>query len=197
MIGFYNLWLILIGIGIFSWIVMEIADKLRGARIENKEDHRNVKISVVSGLSLLVFLIVTMYTPIVIGILFWIGCFLIILAGIIYVLSIMAFIKAKKGLTIVGIYKVSRNPMYVAMFLIFTGFVLMTWQFSLARGILMTIITTFNIIVLHWMVLGEEHFLSKKHRKTYNEYMNRTPRYIGIPKSKKEVVKYESCNNCF
>ena len=197
MIGFYNLWLILVGIGIFAWIVMEIADKLRGARIENKEDHRNVKISVVSGLSLLVFLIVTMYTPIVIGTLFWIGCFLIILVGIIYVLAIIAFVKAKKGLTTIGIYKMSRNPMYIAMFLLFIAFILMAWNASSIMGILTLIIALFNMIVIHWMVLREEHFLSKKYRKTYNEYMNRTPRYIGIPKSKKEVIKYESCNNCF
>jgi len=30
MLGFYNLWLILVIIGAFAWIVMEIADKLRG-----------------------------------------------------------------------------------------------------------------------------------------------------------------------
>lgn len=197
MVGFYNLWLILVIIGAFAWIVMEIADKLRGARIENKEDHRNVKISVVSGLSLLVFLIVTMYTPIVIGTLFWIGCFLIILVGIIYVLAIIAFVKAKKGLTTIGIYKMSRNPMYIAMFLLFIAFILMAWNASSIVGILTLIIALFNMIVIHWMVLGEEHFLSKKYRKTYNEYMNGTPRYIGIPKSEKDVIKYESCNNCF
>jgi protein-S-isoprenylcysteine O-methyltransferase Ste14 len=137
------------------------------------------------------------YTPIVIGTLFWIGCFLIILVGIIYVLAIIAFVKAKKGLTTIGIYKMSRNPMYIAMFLLFIAFILMAWNASLIMGILTLIIALFNLIVIHWMVLGEEHFLSKKYRKTYNEYMNRTPRYIGIPKSKKEVIKYESCNNCF
>ena len=63
MIGFYNLWLIIAGIVIFAWIWMEIADKLRGVRIENKEDHRNVKVSIISGLPLLAFLMVMGMEP--------------------------------------------------------------------------------------------------------------------------------------
>ena len=187
MIGFYNLWLIIVGIVIFAWILMEIADKLRGVRIENKEDHRNVKVSIINGLPLLAFLMVTIFTPIVTGTLFWIGCILLIISGIVYVLSIMAFVKAKKGLTIIGIYKISRNPQYVAMFLIFIGFIFMAWQFSLARGILMIIIAIFNIIVFHWMVLGEERFLSKKYGDVYREYIGRTSRYLGIRKKEGQL----------
>lgn len=164
---------------------MEIADKLRGARIENKEDHRNVKISVVSGLSLLVFLIVTVYTPIVIGTLFWIGCFLIILVGIIYVLAIIAFVKSKKGLTTIGIYKMSRNPMYIAMFLLFIAFILMAWNASSIMGILTLIIALFNMIVIHWMVLGEEHFLENKYKKQYLKYKQNVPRYLLFKKRQK------------
>jgi len=180
MLGFYNLWLILVIIGAFAWIVMEIADKLRGVRIENKEDHRNIRVTIVSIIPLLLFFGITVFTPIVTGALFWIGCILIIVSGIVYILSILAFVKPKRGLTTIGIYKVSRNPMYIAMFLIFIGFVLMAWQFSLARGILMITITIFNIIATHWMVLGEERFLSKKYGDAYREYMNKVPRYIGI-----------------
>jgi protein-S-isoprenylcysteine O-methyltransferase Ste14 len=32
------------------------------------------------------------------------------------------------------------------------------------------------------MVLGEERFLTKKYGEAYHEYMNRTARYMGIPK---------------
>ena len=44
---------------------------------------------------------------------------------------------------------------------------------------------------------AEEYFLLERYGDTYREYLNKVSRYIGIPKSKKEVIKYESCNNCF
>jgi len=178
MIGLYNLWLIFVGIGIFAGIVMTIGDKLRGVKIENKEDHANAKVTIVSMFPLLAFLGVTIFTPIVTGTLFWVGCVLIVLTGIIYILSIMAFVKAKKGLTTIGIYKISRNPMYIAMFLIFIGFILMAWQFSLEMGILMIIVTILNITATHWMVLGEESFLENKYKKQYIGYKQSVHRYL-------------------
>jgi len=178
MIGLYNLWLINVGIWIFAWIVMEIADKLRGLRIENKEDHRNIKIAITGMVPFLLFFGITIFTPIVIGNLFWVGCVLIVLAGIIYILSTMAFVKAKKGLTTIGIYKISRNPMYVAMFLILVAFTLMVWTADSIMGILTGIIALLNTITTHWMVLGEERFLKSKYGEQYLRYKQSVPRYL-------------------
>jgi protein-S-isoprenylcysteine O-methyltransferase Ste14 len=177
-----NLCIIFAIVGAFMWSLMVIGDKLRGVKIENPEDHRNPKIIIVSSFPLLAFFGVSNFTPIVIGTLFWIGCVLIIIAGIIYVLSIAAFVKAQKGLTTIGIYQVSRNPMYITMFLIFIAFTLMAWQAEPLMGILSVFITLLSIFSIHWMVLGEERFLTKKYGEAYNEYMNRTARYMGIPK---------------
>jgi protein-S-isoprenylcysteine O-methyltransferase Ste14 len=41
------------------------------------------------------------------------------------------------------------------------------------------------IIIWHIAVKAEERFLLEKYGDTYREYMNRTPRWIGIPKSEK------------
>ncbi len=173
---------ILLIIGIFAFAGMGIGDKLRGVKIENKEDHHNPKVITVSGIPLLAFLGVSIFTPIVKGTILWIGIFIIILSAIIYILSIVAFVKVKKGLNTIGIYKFSRNPMYVVMFLIFIAFILMAFDYSEKTGILMTIVTLINVIVIHWMVLGEEKFLSKKYGDIYREYRNKTPRYIRMGK---------------
>jgi len=180
--GFYNLWLILAIVGAFAWSLMVIGDKLRGVKIENPEDHHNPKIIIVSSVPLLAFLGVSIFTPIVTGTLFWIGCVLLIIAGIIYVFSIVAFVKAQKGLTTIGIYQVSRNPMYIAMFLIFIALTLMAWQAEPLMGIVTAFITLLSVLFIHWMVLGEERFLIKKYGEAYHEYMNRTARYMGIAK---------------
>ncbi len=189
MLGFYNLWLILAVVGVFACVVMTIGDKLRGVKIENKEDHLNTKANIVSMFPLLALFGVSLFTPIVVSILFWTGCALIILAGIIYVLSIMAFVRARNGLTTLGIYKISRNPMYVAMFLVFIAFALMAWAASPAMGILTAVIALSNIGVVHWMVLEEEHFLNKEYGDSYREYMNKVPRYVGVSKGEQNETE--------
>lgn len=183
-VGFYNLWRILLIVIVFAGVLMLIGNKLRGMKIENPEDHYNPKVNTVGSLPLLVLLVISIFTPIIMGALFWTGCVLIAIAGIIYVLTIIAFIKARKGLTTIGVYQISRNPMYIAWFLVFIAFTLLAWQADLIMGISTAFITLLNIFVIHWMVLGEERFLSKKYGDAYREYMNRTPRYVGIPKKK-------------
>ena len=183
-VGFYNLWRILLIVIVFAGVLMLIGNKLRGMKIENPEDHYNPKVNTVGSLPLLVLLVISIFTPIIMGTLFWTGCVLIAIAGIIYVLTIIAFIKARKGLTTIGVYQISRNPMYIAWFLVFIAFTLLAWQADLIMGISTAFITLLNIFVIHWMVLGEERFLSKKYGDAYREYMNRTPRYVGIPKKK-------------
>jgi protein-S-isoprenylcysteine O-methyltransferase Ste14 len=68
------------------------------------------------------------------------------------------------------------------MFLIFIAFTFMAWQAEPLMGILTAFITLLSVLFIHWMVLGEERFLIKKYGEAYHEYMNRTARYMGIPK---------------
>lgn len=75
-----------------------------------------------------------------------------------------------------GVYRISRNPIYLGMFfmLIGTGIACASWVFVL--------LATISIILLHFFVASEERFCLKKYGREYEEYMNRTPRWIGIPK---------------
>ena len=183
-VGFYNLWLIFVTIKVLTWLLMVIGDKLRGVKIVNPEDHKNPKVSIVGYLPLLAFLVVSVFTPIVAGNLFWAGCVLLVIVGTIYVLAIVAFVKCQKGLNTLGIYQVSRNPMYVAMFLFFIAFTLMAWQAETIMGIFGVFITLASVFVIQWMVLGEERFLIKKYGDAYRKYINETARYAGMPKKK-------------
>ncbi len=76
-----------------------------------------------------------------------------------------------------GIYHYSRHPMYLATFLIFLGTSIATasWVFFLL-GIA-------NIFWMRTELLVEERYCLKRYSDTYSEYMNGTPRWIGIPKS--------------
>ena len=77
-----------------------------------------------------------------------------------------------------GVYAVSRNPMYFSMFLIFVGISLacVSWFFLL--------LTMIWMILADIGVVAEERLCLEMYGDSYREYMKRTPRWIGIPKSK-------------
>jgi protein-S-isoprenylcysteine O-methyltransferase Ste14 len=76
-----------------------------------------------------------------------------------------------------GVYRFSRHPAYFGGFLFYLGIGIAcaSWVFLL--------------LAVAWIVLwqiavpGEERSLLKKYGYAYRKYMNRTPRWIGIPKS--------------
>ena len=76
-----------------------------------------------------------------------------------------------------GLYHYSRNPMYIttALFLIGVSIASASWLFLL----LSIIFTIFNSL----RTIHEERFCLEKYGNAYREYMNRTPRWIRIPKS--------------
>jgi protein-S-isoprenylcysteine O-methyltransferase Ste14 len=78
-----------------------------------------------------------------------------------------------------GVYGILRHPMYFGGFLEYVGIGIAcaSWIFILCASIW---IITWNI-----GVRDEERILIKKYRNAYQEYMNRTPRWIGILKLRK------------
>ncbi len=79
-----------------------------------------------------------------------------------------------------GIYRISRHPMYFFGFLIYGGIGIASasWLYLLLAAA--------YIIFNNISVRVEERVCLKKYGDAYREYMNRTPRWIGIPKSEKK-----------
>jgi len=76
-----------------------------------------------------------------------------------------------------GLYRYSRHPMTLAGYLIFigAGIASASWVFLLFSIV--------YIILSAIPTIAEERFCLEKFGTVYHEYMNRTPRWIGIPKS--------------
>jgi protein-S-isoprenylcysteine O-methyltransferase Ste14 len=79
-----------------------------------------------------------------------------------------------------GIYSISRHPMDFGnvVVIVGTGIACASWVLPLL-GIVG--ITLMNMSAVH-----EERVCLQKFGNAYREYMNRTPRWIGIPKSRNE-----------
>ena len=76
-----------------------------------------------------------------------------------------------------GLYRYSRHPMYVTAFIFFLGVSIATasWVFLLFTILLITASFCFAPL--------EEQSCLEKYGDAYREYMNKTSRYIRIPKS--------------
>ena len=106
---------------------------------------------------------------------------LIGLVGIILVLVDWAITPAGQPVTR-GIYRYSRHPMYVTMVLLLLGVSIasVSWVF-----LLFTIITVVGVTRPFSVKIEEAQCLGH-YGKAYREYMNRTARWIGMPKSEKK-----------
>lgn len=71
-----------------------------------------------------------------------------------------------------GIYRFSRNPMYLGVHLVTLTAILITLKWWVALPGL------FSIAVYHLIVLGEEKFLEQRFGKDYLDYKQQTRRYI-------------------
>jgi protein-S-isoprenylcysteine O-methyltransferase Ste14 len=74
-----------------------------------------------------------------------------------------------------GIYRFSRHPMYLSMIFVYLGVSIAaaSWLF-----LFITIITFF---LQQYQARKEELYCCNKFGRPYIEYMNRTPRWIGMP----------------
>ncbi len=131
--------------------------------------------------TLFVSLIYCVFLPLELGTAWFCAGLFIYLLGMIF--TVMAIINSEttsvdKPVT-KWVYRVSRNPQFLGVFLAFIGIgvACASWFFLL--------LTTIMIILYDITVVSEERWCLEKYGDAYREYMNRTPRWIGIPKSEK------------
>lgn len=109
---------------------------------------------------------------------FFIGLLIYLLGVIIGILAWFDFYTtAVDKLVTKGIYRFSRNPMYLCIVLIYTGTGIscVSWLFL--------VLTIIFAILSHVLVITEEKYCLKRYGKDYRKYLNRIPRWIGLPKN--------------
>jgi len=83
-----------------------------------------------------------------------------------------------------GIYYWSRNPQFLGLYFALLGISL------LGRSGFAFLLTVIAIIYCHYyIVIMEEPYLERVFGEDYIVYKSRTPRYIGMPKSKENTAK--------
>ena len=174
-IGLWNAWILMLLIFLYILLSIQIFKDV-GRKIAHGEEERKFNISV--ALLFFILLIYSIFLPLKLGaIWFYTGLAIYLLGLIICTIALANVAATQLGEVFTkGIYSYSRHPLSLGMILIFVGVGVASasWLYLLLSAII-TVIT-------HFMVVIEERSCLNKFGDTYREYMNRTPRWIGIPK---------------
>lgn len=104
---------------------------------------------------------------------FFIGLITYCLGVLLCALSTIHYARpSENGINQNGLYRFSRNPMYIAYFVAFLGCAMLT-----ASYVLLALIIAFQISA-HWIILSEERWCKEKFGDAYIQYMKKVRRYI-------------------
>lgn len=105
---------------------------------------------------------------------FYFGIVLFAVGIVLYAIALINYVRTPFDTPVVGgLYKYSRNPIYVAYTITWYGA-------SLAVGSwLLLLIHTVEVILCHFSVLDEEKDCDEQYGQSYIEFKNRIPRYFG------------------
>ena len=185
-LGLWNAWIFTLAY-LLSFIVRYVLYRLRGQMGSsrpitpplNKTEH---KLDIITTLIFLVFVIYSFFLPLsldtawlYIGLIVYLfGMILNIVAGTNLVNTPLDRPATR------GLYRFSRNPIYLSANLIFTGIGIASASW------LVLLLIAITIILQNIIIDAEERWCLENYGDSYRKYMNRTPKWIGIPKSKSE-----------
>ncbi len=184
-LGFWNAWILMLYIPLLS-PVMKLVDKVLGTSMIYKKlggevqyQNGEKKSYLFYMFILLMLLLYSIFLPLkfgtwwfVVGLAIYLGSLAILLATFVNV----ATTPIDRPFTR-GIYRYSRHPAYLAQFLTFLGtsVACASWFFLLLAFV--------SLILQNSTVIAEERACLDTFGFEYREYLNQTPRWIGIPKS--------------
>lgn len=179
-LGLYNLWIFLaVGYGLI-WALMIFANRKRGSSIEDPDFYESPsgkKCGTINRVHLLVVFLVCLLTPLNFRKLFLIGLPLYIIGIVLNAIAMYSFAEFTGGVNTKGIYRYSRNPMYIGASLFYLGLCLIGWSLSVS-GILLLVVLIWWFILSHKAILLEESFLEQKYGETFLRYKKSVPRYF-------------------
>jgi len=183
-IGLFNAWILMLFVIAYNIMPYFLSvKKLIEQENLKKIGHPDIKLTKAQkqlGLLINIFFIIpiiySIFLPIrlnSIGI--YIGLVIYFFGIIIGITAMYYFFKTPTGKLVAnGIYRFSRNPIYLSIILIFAGtaIVCISWIFFL--------ITMIFAILIHYLIIYEEKYCLEKYKNDYRRYMNQTSRWFGL-----------------
>jgi protein-S-isoprenylcysteine O-methyltransferase Ste14 len=178
-LGFWNAWIFMACLFLIMYAVAKLK---KGEAPKNELEALSKTEKRIFNSAMLVFfsaLIYSVFLPLKLGTIWFNVGLPITLIGLVSVTIAMANFATTPWDEPVtkGLYHYSRHPIYITLFIFLLGVSIASasWLFLL----LSTVFTILN----SQRAIHEERFCLEKYGDAYREYLNRTPKWIGIPKS--------------
>jgi len=178
-IGVWNAWIFML----INFLPMPIIMRVRKGVLEDSMRSFGEVHKIVNRISWILWILAFIYSvflPLRLGTIWsYVGLPIALVGLVAFIMVIVSFVTTpigEKPIT-TGIYRYSRHPMYVSQLVMFigVGIAAASWLF-----LLLSIVYT----GLGFIYAGsEERMCLEKYGDAYREYMERTPRWIGLPKS--------------
>jgi protein-S-isoprenylcysteine O-methyltransferase Ste14 len=180
-IGLWNAWIFMSVFLLQMLAIMFIAKRVRERSHVPGKARRNKferYVSIFGNLFWLLAMGYSVFLPFQLGTLwFYIGLFVFIIGLILMAIATFNFIATPADQLITkGAYSFSRHPMYLATFFICIGSGIAT------VSLLFIILSIIMALCFYQEALIEERFCLNRYGNTYKDYINSTPRWIGIPR---------------
>jgi len=123
---------------------------------------------------MITFMIVSVFVRLKAGPVWFFPGLVMVLAGFAaHISSKVVFGKTESTQAVTGgMYKVSRNPMYASLSLVFLGAVIAS------QSIVLAVLWILMAAATHVLIRSEEQYCIKTYGDSFREYMRKTPRYF-------------------
>jgi len=183
-IGLWNAWIPMLYFPL-NQVIIKLVDKAVGTGQTMKKmdyvpyDEKEKRFYTAGMVPMVLLIVYSIFLPLKLGTVWFYAGLAIYLVGLaMLVTSIANVATTPLGRPFVaGLYRYSRHPTYVSMFITWVGVSVASasWLFLL--------LSVVNMALTAYQAVAEERGCLEVYGDEYRHYLNRTPRWIGIPKS--------------
>ena len=185
-VGVWNAWIFMI----WPWVAMlavrlvglDVYRRASGLSSEMKTSRQYRVVSYVSMVIEIMAVAYSIFLPLRLGTIWFYAGLAIFLTGLVMLTAATVnFATTPMDVPItMGAYHYSRHPLYLASLLIYfsVGIASAAWVFLL--------IFVVQSISIRIAAVEEERFCLAKYGEAYREYIDKTPRWLGLPKSSRK-----------
>ena len=183
-VGVWNAWIFMI----WPWVDMlairlvgsDVYQRASGLPSEMKTSHRYRVVSYVSMAVDTMAVAYSIFLPLKLGTIWFYAGLVIFLTGLVVLTAATVnFARTPMDVPVTrGMYHYSRHPLYLASLLIYlsVGIASASWVFLLVFFV--------QAVSIRIAAVGEERYCLEKYGEAYREYIDKTPRWLGLPKSR-------------
>ena len=178
-IGLWNAWILSLAFLLVTCVLSQLmVSKKAGLFVRPRLTRWEKILNRVSVITMFSPFVYSIFVPLRLGTGWFFAGLPVYVVGMIFVtMPILSFSTAPVDKPVTrGVFRISRNPMYFGWFLVYVGM-------EIVCGSSVFLLAGLAFIIMnHILIPPEERICLEIYGSAYREYMNRTPKWIGIVK---------------